>query len=302
MSSLALGVLLAAGASTLYALEVLLQAAEARTAPPDLGFRPALLLRLVRRPRWLLANALGVLGWPLQAAALVLAPLTVVQPALGIGLVPLALIGARSLGEPVSRRDAAAIVAIIAGVAGVAWTAPGRSGSDAGPWPMALALGVLAAAALAPYASSRMRATGALAAWSAGAAFAWSALATKLSADALDAGRLTRAGLWLVAVVVAAAVGVLSENSALQRRRAAPVAGIVFATGTLVPVALAPALFGERWPGGAQGAVLAASLAVVVAGAIALESSRALAEVREPARSDESDVAVRPAEASWPTT
>lgn len=295
-----LGITLAACASTLYAAEVLLQAAEARMEPPRLAFSLALLLRLARRPRWLLANALGALGWPLQAAALLFAPLTVVQPALGIGLVPLALAGARSLGERVSRRDAGAIVGIIAGVGGLAWAAPDRSGPDAGPGRLALALVVLAVAALAPYASVRMRATGMLAAWSAGAAFAWSALATKLLSDALDAGRLAGAALWLVGVVVAAAVGVLSENSALQRRRAAPVAGIVFATGTLVPVALASTLFGEGRPGGAGGVVLVASLAAVVAGAIALESSRALTGVRESARSEESDVAVRPSDASRP--
>lgn len=238
------------------------------------------LLRLVHRPRWLLANALGALGWPLQAAALLLAPPTVVQPAIGIGLVPLALIGARSLGEPVSRRDAAAILGRSRASPASRGPRRARAGSrpGRGRWRRR-------SSSSQPPRSRRTRAHG----------FA------QLLSDALDAGRLALAGLWLVGVVLAAAVGVLSENGALQRRGAAPVAGIVFATGALAPVGLAPALFGERRPGGVEGVTLA-SVAVVIAGAVTLESSRALSGMRASARSEESDVAFRPAEASWPTT
>ena len=46
-----------------------LQALDAREAPAEESLRPALLLRLVRRPRWLAGTGLsGLLGWPLQAA------------------------------------------------------------------------------------------------------------------------------------------------------------------------------------------------------------------------------------------
>lgn len=213
------------------------------------------LLRLVHRPRWLLANALGALGWPLQAAALLL----VVQPALGIGLVPLALIGARSLGEPVSRRDAAAILGRSRASPASRGPRRARAGSrpGRGRWRRR-------SSSSQPPRSRRTRAHG----------FA------QLLSDALDAGQLALAGLWLVGVVLAAAVGVLSENGALQRRGAAPVAGIVFATGALAPVGLAPALFGERRPGGVEGVMLATPVAVVIAGAITLESSRALSGMR----------------------
>ena len=85
--------------------------------PVDHGLRTSLIARLLRRPRWLAGTALGLLGWPLQAVALLLAPLTVVQPGLAFGLILLLAVGARTLREPVGARDVAAVVAIVAGVA-----------------------------------------------------------------------------------------------------------------------------------------------------------------------------------------
>ena len=85
MSSLLLGVTAACAASTMYNLGIALQAIEARVSPPELGMRLSLVAGLLRRPRWLAGTLLTILGWPLQTAALLLAPLTVVQPALAFG-------------------------------------------------------------------------------------------------------------------------------------------------------------------------------------------------------------------------
>ena len=119
--------------------------------PAAHGLRPSLIGDW-RRPRWLAGTALGVVGWPLQAAALLLAPLTVVQPALAFGLVLLLVLGARTLHEPVGARDVLAVGAIIAGVAFLAVVAPPTSSHHVGGWPLALVLGGRAAVALAPYA------------------------------------------------------------------------------------------------------------------------------------------------------
>jgi len=45
----------------------------------ELHLRPSLIGFLLRRRRWLLGTALGILGWPLQALALAFAPLALVQ-------------------------------------------------------------------------------------------------------------------------------------------------------------------------------------------------------------------------------
>src|SRR3954470_21149361 len=79
------GIVLAAGAAACFDGAVALQAVEAR-AVGERTVGAGLLRSLIARPRWLAATALGVAGWPLQVAALSLTPLTVVQPALALGL------------------------------------------------------------------------------------------------------------------------------------------------------------------------------------------------------------------------
>ena len=90
------GIMLAAAAAACYDGAVALQALEARALGS--GYRGAgLLSGLVRRRRWLAATGLAVAGFTLHVAALAVAPLTVVQPALALGLVLLLFLGARLL-------------------------------------------------------------------------------------------------------------------------------------------------------------------------------------------------------------
>src|ERR1700685_3637992 len=98
MVDLMLGIGAAVGASTLYSLGIALQALDAREAPHDEHLRPALVMGLLRRARWLLGTGLSILGWPLQVVALLLAPLVVVQPALAAGLLVLLFLAERMLG------------------------------------------------------------------------------------------------------------------------------------------------------------------------------------------------------------
>src|SRR4051812_30795130 len=83
---LALGLLAALAASTLFNIGMALQALEARAAPRSLALEASLLLRLLRRPLWLVGSALGVLGIAPQVVALAYAPFVVVQTALAMGL------------------------------------------------------------------------------------------------------------------------------------------------------------------------------------------------------------------------
>lgn len=275
---MALGAGAACAASCMYNVGVALQALEARVTDPAGGLRLSLLRRLVVRRRWLAGTALNVLGWPLQAAALLLAPLTVVQPGLAFGLLPLLAIGAHRLGERVGLRHLVATLAIVAGVAVLALLAPATSTRHAGTVAMAVALGALGAAALIPYALRRgARISGGAAAASAGLALAWSGLSTKFVADALHQGDWTALVIWAAATGLASGVGLLSEMTALQRAPATRVAPLVFVVQVVVPVGLAPLLTGERWThdlGSAAGTV--AALAVVIGGAVSLLRSDAL--------------------------
>jgi drug/metabolite transporter (DMT)-like permease len=296
-----LGVCAAVGASVLYNASIALQALEAREVPGEHSLRVSLLGRLVRNQRWLGATALGLAGWPLEIGALLLAPLTVVQPCLASGLVLLLWLGATRLGERPGPREWLAVCAIGLGVAGVALAAPERTTDHAGAGAIALALALVAIPIAAPYLlRQRLRhsrrqggvgvgsAIGTLAVVSAGCGYAWTAIASKLLTDELAAGAAIVAVAWLATAAASEGLALLSEMSALQQRPATQVAPTMFAVQVLVPVLLAPLIFGESWgstPLG--GAVLVASMAVAVAGTVLLAGSRAVGAVIAAAHTDD---------------
>jgi drug/metabolite transporter (DMT)-like permease len=287
---IALGIVAAVVASLLYNASIAFQALEVRGVSQEHSLRPSLIGKLVRNRRWLGATALGLAGWPLEIVALLLAPLTVVQPCLASGLILLLWLGARRLGEAPGVREWAAVAAIVAGVAGVALAAPERTTDHADTGAIALALLLVAIPIAAPYLlRGRVSALGFLAVISAGCGYAWTAIASKLLTDELAAGALLIAIAWLATAAVSEGLALLSEMSALQRRPATHVAPVMFAVQILVPVVLAPLIFGESWgntPLG--GAVLATSIGMAVAGTTLLAGSSAVGAVIEKAHTDDS--------------
>jgi multidrug transporter EmrE-like cation transporter len=77
------------------------------------------------------AVVLGLSGYGLQVLGLGLAPLTVVQPVLALGLVLLLFLGVRLLGEDVGPRELAGVAAIVVGVTVIAVAAPARESDPA---------------------------------------------------------------------------------------------------------------------------------------------------------------------------
>jgi FtsH-binding integral membrane protein len=305
MVELVLGIGAAIGASSLYSLGIALQAMDARETPHEEHLRVALVTGLLRRARWLLGTGLSILGWPLQVVALMLAPLVVVQPALAAGLLVLLLVSERMLGERAGRYEHLAMLAIVIGVIGAGLFAPARSSAQPGEQlTITLVLLGLALACLLPY---MLRALGHSIAevtmLCAGLAGGWSGVATKLASDDLSSHHLAVAAVWGLSTAAASAVGVLSEMSALQSRPAIQVAPVVFVTQTVVPVALAPVLFGERFGATPLGGVpLGVSLAILIGGAALLARSPLLLALMEGERiSDASGSALNPDEPSHVT-
>jgi hypothetical protein len=286
---LALGIAAAVGASVLYNTSIALQALEARKVPGEHSLRLSLIGRLLRNRRWLGATALGLAGWPLEIVALLLAPLTVVQPCLVSGLIVLLWLGATRLGEAPGKREFVAVAAIVAGVVGVAWAAPERTTDHAGTGAIVLALGLVAIPIAAPYAMrGRASAAGFLAVLSAGFGYAWTAISSKLLTDELAAGALLVAVAWLATAIASEGLALLSEMSALQRRPATHVAPVMFAVQIVVPVILAPLIFGESWAATPLGGTaLVAFIAVAVAGTVLLASSRTVGAVIAAAHADD---------------
>ena len=285
MVDLVLGIGAAVGASTLYSLGIALQAMDAREVPHDQHLRVALVRSLLMRGRWLAGTGMSVLGWPLQVVALLLAPLVVVQPTLAVGLLVLMFFAQRMLGEHAGRYEHLSMCAIVLGVIGAGLTAPARSTTEASHLSITIVLVVLGLASLLPYLFRpfHRRSPTTLTMLGAGLGFAWSGVATKLASDDLSQGHLVVAIAWGLSTALASGVGVLSEMSALQSRPAIQVAPVVFVVQTVIPVALAPLLFGEHFSDTPlAGVPLGASLGVLIAGAAMLARSPLLLALMEP--------------------
>jgi drug/metabolite transporter (DMT)-like permease len=277
-----LGFALALGAAACYDTGYALQAIEARRAPGRHAGRLSLLGHLLRRPLWVGATLLSLVGWPLQVLALTHAPLTLVQPVLALGLVLLLVLGARMLGERVGRREIIAVGLIVGAVAVIATAAPEAPGAvDRGAGFIAVLAG-LGAVAIAPYAVALARglSPAALLVIGAGAADGLAAFVAKVIAEETSASHWGVALAWVGLVAAVIVLGVVSEATALQRAAATRVAPTVLAMQIVIPVVLAPLVGGEGWSATPLGgAVLGLALAVVGGAVALLASSPAVAGV-----------------------
>ena len=263
------GLLLALAAAACFECSYVLQALEVRTLP-SIG-RPGLgvLRRLIARPRWAIAIALGLAGFALQVLALRHAAVTLVQPVLASGLLGLLAFSAFVLHEPVGRRELGAVAAIIVGVAAIALADPARGRHTDGV-AFAIAAVVLVGAVLSGFVRRRPSAGALLV--SAIAADALSVLAAAQAARALPS--IVATVVWCAVAGGSGLAALAAETAALQRRGAARVAPVVLGGQVAVPVALAPLLLGERWSATAGGTgLLVVGLLAVVIGSAALAAS-----------------------------
>jgi drug/metabolite transporter (DMT)-like permease len=273
--TLALGLLLALCAAACFDGAIALQAAEARKVQTDEGLNPALLARLARRPRWLAAIGIDLMGWPFQLAALSLVPLTVVQPALALGLILLLVLGDRMLGERPGPPEILGVALLVVGVAVLAVVAPEHTDKHAGTTALVAVSAGMVLLALAPFAFG---ARGPLLVVAAGSAYTLAAIGSKLLTDELATGTAKAAVAWAAVAGIGALLGKLAESAALQRMAAAAAAAPIFAIQAVVPVLAAPWLTGEHWNAGVP-----AGLVLVLAGTLLLARSRAVLHLVEAA-------------------
>ena len=272
----ATGLALAGAAAVAFEVSYVLQAVEARRA--DDGGDPSarLLGRLLRRPWWLAAMALSVVGFGLQVLALRGAPLSLVQPVLALGLVLLLVLGHVVLGERAGRREVLGAAGVIAGVTLLVLAAPQRGGG-ASRTALAIACVALAALAAAPFALRARRAPPLIAATACADALA--ALAINEVSEALSP--LQAVALAWAALAAAAGIAALaSESAALQRATVATVGPAVLAGQVAIPVVLAPLVAGDRWD---RAWLVVLGLAVTLAATTVLAGSSAVGRIRHAA-------------------
>ncbi len=272
---LAVGIAAVLAASAAYNAGVVLQALEARREPESCALRLSLLVDLAHRPRWLAGTLLGVVAFPLQVVAYANAPLSIVQPGLAVGLILVLFLGARCMDEDVKPHHYAAVAGIVAGLAIIAIAGPDHRQPDRGGIAQLTVMAVLAVGIAAPYVWRRRGPVAAvLLTLSAGVAFAWGDVATKLFSDGINGDRLWVAAFWLAAVVVSAVVATLTLMTAFQRAAVRRVVPAVFAVETIVPIVLAPLLLQHSGGLGGEDVIpIAAGLALVVASIVLLARS-----------------------------
>lgn len=273
------GIAVALAAACCYELAYVVQALETRRVGGGEQIEPTLLARLLRRPRWVAGTALSGVGALLQIWALTLAPLTVVQPTLALGLVLLLVLSASVLHEPVGARERLGVALILAGVVLAALTAAPEVGEAHDPAAVAVLVALLALPTLLPFAL-RSLADARLRVLAAASGDALAAVGLKLVADAANGGTWALAVLYAVGALLAGLLALTAEMSALQRIRATRVAPVVLAGQVLVPALAGPLVFGERWGRSVAGGILLAlALLTVAAGAALLGASASVADV-----------------------
>jgi hypothetical protein len=265
-AGIAAGLACGVAAAACYELGYVVQAGDARAAGTD---HPRLLLRLAQRRRWLGGTGLVVCGLLLQLLALYLAPLTVVQPALVLGLGLLVVLAERRLGERLGRGGRLAVAGAAVGVLLIALGGETDGTATGGhPVPVLAAYAALVLAVLAvAHASHRAR----LLVLAAGLGEAWAVIAAKVAVTDLADGALAATAAWGAG---AAAIGLLALNAemtGLQRVPATIAGPLVLVTSAAIPVLLAPAAVGEHW---ASPPAVLFGLVLVVAAAVVLGGSR----------------------------
>src|SRR3954452_10085425 len=257
-----------------------IQALDARSVPQEHGLHPRLLGRLMRRRRWLAGTALALAGWPFHLLALGLAPLSLVQPTLALGLVLLLYLGHRVLGERVGRTEMLAVGGVVGAVAVLAWAAPPETSHHAGAAKLALGLVPLGLLGLAPLAARALGRTvpPGLLPFASGAAYAFTGISSKLLVDDLRTDSLDGVLFWAAMTGALGLAGLLLEMSALQVRPATHVGPNVFVVQVTVPVLLAPLVSGESWADTPlSGGVILLAVAAIAVSAVVLTRSPAVA-------------------------
>jgi drug/metabolite transporter (DMT)-like permease len=290
-------ILLALAASFCTATASIAQRQGARSTPTTGGFDAGLILRLARRPIWLLGIASMILGFVFQLTALRFGALALVQPILAVELLLvfgyMAVAGRRRV--KIKRRDWLAAAAMSAGLGvflRVASPSGGRLHAPAYSWLLAgliIAGVVLAALAVAFGMASRTgtSATRRAAVLGSATGIAWgfvAAVIKELSSHLGDGlGAVLSTWSLYVLLAVGAATMLLASNALAAGPLAASQPGFTI-LDPLTASLLGVFLFGERirtGPWDLAGEALA--LALVVVGASALSRSCfILGEVGDP--------------------
>jgi hypothetical protein len=258
---------LAAVSTTLTNLAYLREHDAAAGLPALSMRRPLHSARLLLADRsWLLGFAMETVGFLLYAAALALAPLSLVQSIAAGGIGVLAYVSARLAGRRLSRRELAGVALSVVGLAALgvslARTSGGGSGSTAA---ILLWLGISAGVAIVVLAGGRIRGRVAVADGLAGGIFfSIGDISTKVATE----GGVRVA--FVVPLILGYTLGTALLQVGYQAGGALTVAGLATLLTNALPIAAGTVVLDEPVPGGLFGGLRIAAFVAVVAGAVLL--------------------------------
>ena len=313
MSGAGLAVIVALLATTAYHLGLILEK-RALGQLPAIDARHALrLLHVVlTAPAWLAGFCLMLCGFGLQVVALTQAPVSVVQPILGSGIVILLVLSRVVLRERLGRLELTCVLAMAAAIVALALSATGSAGhvgqrtnglqlaAVAVPAGLvALVLGLSVSGSRSAHGRHRASANGVSYAVASGLLYGVATLAIKglsgtIVRHASQHARLivaVAASPYPYVTVGCSALGLLIFQTGLQRCRVSIVGPVSNITGSVFFIVAGTWLFGERLPAD-PGKLALRLVGIVVAVAVVAVLSR------RPARPGDQVVPIDDAEAA----
>jgi len=243
---------------------------------PEVDFRTPVRSSLVLfRSGWYTLGIVIAMGsWGLHAAALSLAPISLVQSVIAGGLALLTVIADKAFGLTVTRREWIGVGLAAVGLAFLAATIEGSADgahADYEPLTIALYVGIVAGLGLAVAALARDRAhSGVLYGASAGLLWGASDVSIKGSTASLDQGLLVLVHPLAVVILVASLIGLLVSAKSLQLGEAVPVIAVTSVAANSVTIAAGPVVFDDPLPSDTLGLLARLAAFALVIGAAAL--------------------------------
>jgi drug/metabolite transporter (DMT)-like permease len=271
-------VVLALLAAFAFGSGVVFQQRSAMEVPAELAARPRLLVRLVRRPLWLLGPVADLAGFALQALALHHGALVTVQPLITTSLLFTLALSAVSYHEPISPAEWRAVVLVLAGLCVFLVAAAPTEDStvrfaDMADW--LLCTGVVVAVTVVAVGSG-LRASGtarvALLAVAAGLADAFMAVLAKAFAGSFGHGIAGMLRSWTpYALVVGGVIALLLVSTAYQTGHPTVSLPVITVSDPLFSSLIGISLFGEALRlDGVRGPVVALAVVAMASGLVSL--------------------------------
>lgn len=280
-----LAIVLALVGAVLFAFGTVLQQRGAMEEAGDETLGAGGLVRLLRKPVWLLGVAIDAAGYACQAAALGVGTIVVVQPLLVLSVVFALPIGARLTGQRIGRREVMGAVTVVLGLVLFTLISNPEGGKDDATdraWIIGAAItgGISLALVLASRGSRSPGVRAALVGTASGVLFGLIAALTKATVDRLDDGIVAVLANWhLYGLIAASVIAFALMQAALATGALAPAISTVMVFETIVGVAAGIWMLGEELHEETWGtAVSVVSLLIVVAGLVALSRSQGAGE------------------------